>query len=441
MSSEKGRNDIRPGQHPFSSTGRVEGGSESYEVYGTKGYYKTFQPQYKGRPLKHTEMDFNIDLIGQVIRGYRVVGNDILVPDELDLVNDLDKLLTFTSRDMIDAEGNTVYEDDGVTPKLEYIWQLISAGSLSGSKGDKGDSGTNGVQGAQGAQGAQGITGQTGLTGAKGSTGAQGSQGIAGSPLQASIAYMYTYDTSSPSGFPMNTAKAQWFEMEGCLVLNVDDANGADQTNRIKSLVESGSFDITFVNQNGQNNYHHLNIKNAFIDDTSFLNCIAFYVSKINGSNVVNPNPNATGEAKSYNNLGLSTTIAANAFIDKCVQETAYLTINVVPFSQNVANFSEYKDAYATIHEDLIGWTIDSITASWGKTTPNSGNEWQIQHLDDSGSSSQLATFVHPDFTRIHKEFFTNMQALNAGTLHVTPTITPDLSAEGYSATIKLVRY
>ena len=66
----------------------------------TGGDYKNedgqFQPQYPNegnrlRALTHEEMDYNLDLIGQVIKGYRVMGTG---PNgSLDLVNDLDKVL------------------------------------------------------------------------------------------------------------------------------------------------------------------------------------------------------------------------------------------------------------------------------------------------------------------------------------------------------------
>lgn len=440
MSSEKGRNDIRPGQHPFSSTGRVEGGSESYEVYGTKGYYKTFQPQYKGRPLKHTEMDFNIDLIGQVIRGYRVVGNDTLVPDEIDLVNDLDNLLTFTSRDMIDAEGNTVYEDDGVTPKIEYIWQLIDAGSLSGSKGSKGEPGLDGAKGAQGAQGLQGLTGAQGLTGPKGNLGAQGAQGIAGAPLTASIAYMYTYNTVAPSATPLSFTKAEFFEMEGSLVLNAFDANGADQTDKILALTKTGSFEVTFVNQTSQNQFQHFTFKGVQADTTTLSGHIVFYAAKVNGSPAMNVNPSATGTVDHTYTLTANIPIQANTFLDKWAVETVYITHVVGSYSSDISSFTQadfQANSFVT-HDNLLDWTLESITASWGEVT-GYGCVWEIMHEDTNNNLTTFASYVHGDNVRIHTEIL-NTKLNSLGTIWFNPDA-PDPSARGYTVTLKFVKY
>jgi hypothetical protein len=444
MSSEKGRNDIRPGQHPYSSTGRVEGGSESYEVYGTKGYYKTFQPQFKGRPLKHTEMDFNIDLIGQVIKGYRVVGSS-LIPDEIDLTADLDKLLTFTSRDMIDAEGNTVFEDDGTTPKIEYIWELIDAGSLSGSKGDKGEPGTDGAKGSTGAQGLQGLTGAQGLTGVKGNTGAQGAQGIAGTPLDAALLYMYERDTFSPAGVPINPTKAIFFEMEGCLVLNVYDFNstsGNSKLDKILAMIETGTFEITFVSQIGQDKYEHFTFKNAYVDTVTFAasDCIAIYVDKINSNPLMNPNANATGELILGGTLAANTPIQANTFFDKWAQQTVYVTHIVGSYSSDLSSFTQadfQANSFVT-HADLLNWTLESITASWGEVT-GYGGIWEIMLEDSSNTSNTFATYTHPDNTRIHTEIL-NVELNSLGTIWFNPDA-PDPSARGYTVTLKFVKY
>ena len=53
-----------------------------------------YLPQYPNegdrlRPLTHDEMDYNLDLVGQVIKGYRVMGTG--TDGDLDLINDLDK--------------------------------------------------------------------------------------------------------------------------------------------------------------------------------------------------------------------------------------------------------------------------------------------------------------------------------------------------------------
>lgn len=445
MSSEKGRNDIRPGQHPFSSTGRVEGGSESYEVYGTKGYYKTFQPQYKGRPLKHTEMDFNIDLIGQVIRGYRVVGNDTLVPDEIDLVNDLDNLLTFTSRDMIDAEGNTVYEDDGTTPKVEYIWQLIDAGSLSGSKGSKGEPGVNGAKGAQGAQGLQGLTGAQGLTGVKGNTGSQGAQGIPGAAANGGLMYMYTrnvVDLQAPSA--MSNGKSVLITQDASFVINVGDVFNVDHSKKLKSLLLGGTFDLIFVDHNTQSKHEVISFKDvAVVDQSSSTGLLFFYASRANGMDPINPAPVTRSGEITYESSVTTPPYdipMSNMFIDKWIVEKDFLNINVVPYAEDVDTWSAYENDFIVIHPNLVGWTLESITASWGAVI-GAGCPWKIIHIDELENETTITSYTHPDNTRIHTEIV-NVEITELGTIFITPLENPpSTSAQGYTVTLKFVKY
>ena len=79
-------------QDPLDTSGK--------DYKNNKGKY---QPQYpadssanRRRALSHEEMDYNLDLIGQVIQGYRVMGTG---PDgALDLTNDVDKILKFVEK-------------------------------------------------------------------------------------------------------------------------------------------------------------------------------------------------------------------------------------------------------------------------------------------------------------------------------------------------------
>ena len=67
---------------------------ENLQGSGKRGPLGTYQPLYPtelGRSLYHTEMDYNLDLIGQVIQGYRVMGTNAdgsINPD-----NDTEKIL------------------------------------------------------------------------------------------------------------------------------------------------------------------------------------------------------------------------------------------------------------------------------------------------------------------------------------------------------------
>jgi len=317
--SDKGRSDIRPGQHPFSSTGRVESGDETYGVYGAKGYYKTFQPQFKGRPLRHTEMDFNIDLIGQVIKGYRIVGSS-LEADEIDLVNDLDKILMFAERDIEDAEGNIIYEEDGITPKVEYVWELSAIDSISGVKGNTGPTGAQGSTGTAGAQGAIGAQGLTGLTGVRGEVGAQGLQGNAGAAAQSTLIYAFTHDTIAPAAVANLSGFATFYETNGSLMLSFNDSTGTDNQNKFLGLLATGSFDITVVSQpGGANIYNQYSFSEVYVDFSTFStnNCVAIYAANINTVSVSNPDANATGDITINGNLPTNLTIFSNVFIDK----------------------------------------------------------------------------------------------------------------------------
>ena len=69
------------------------------------GYFEPNYPHDIGRALTHPEMDYNLDLIGEIIKGYRVMGTG---PEgEMDLINDVDKVLklyqvTAADQDLID---------------------------------------------------------------------------------------------------------------------------------------------------------------------------------------------------------------------------------------------------------------------------------------------------------------------------------------------------
>lgn len=57
-----------------------------------RGPQGKYQPKYPvDKPLLHEEMDFNLDLIGQVIKGYRVMGTNS--DGSLNLANDVEKVL------------------------------------------------------------------------------------------------------------------------------------------------------------------------------------------------------------------------------------------------------------------------------------------------------------------------------------------------------------
>jgi hypothetical protein len=149
------------------------------------GIYQPLYPGIKGSALTHTEMDYNLDLIGQVIKGYRVMGSG--AAGSLDLINDTNKVLKLYKVQSGDAELLTAgaLVDD-------YVW-IPAAAAVDGSQGyqgAQGDQGFQGFQGIDGVQGSIGFQGDQGLTGDQGFQGAAGFQGFQGiDGVQGSVGF------------------------------------------------------------------------------------------------------------------------------------------------------------------------------------------------------------------------------------------------------------
>jgi hypothetical protein len=446
--SDKGRSDIRPGQHPFSSTGRVIGGDESYGVYGAKGYFKTFQPQFKGRPLRHTEMDFNIDLIGQVIKGYRIVGSS-LEADEIDLVNDLDKILMFAERDMEDADGNIIYEEDGITPKVEYVWELSAIGSISGVKGDTGPIGPKGEPGVNGAQGTQGAQGLRGLTGIKGDTGAQGLQGQAGTPAQAVLTYIFLHDTVNPTATPVAAARMAVFPQNGAIVISFLDNTNTDNEFKFRGLFETGNFDITVASQLGSSFYNQYTISDAYVDFTTFAasSCVVIYAQTFNNVQVNNPDPNATGNIAYNGTISNNVFTVSNVFIDKwnssgsdAVPANTFLNLTVVPNSVDFAS-ATIDDQFIAIHSDIGALSLTGIIASWGILTCTEDITMNIVFTEADNTETTIYTYTHPADDKIFEASINPPISLPALTGIITVTC-PSLPTAlplplGYAVTLR----
>ena len=93
----------------------------------SNGKYSPKYPKDLGRPLQHDEMNYNLDLIGQVIQGYRVMGNG--PAGELDLNGDVNKVLKLH---LITESDSNLINAGGVIG--EYVW-LPSAVSTEGGGG------------------------------------------------------------------------------------------------------------------------------------------------------------------------------------------------------------------------------------------------------------------------------------------------------------------
>lgn len=84
-----------------------------------RGPQGNYQPKYpETRPLRHEEMDYNLDLIGQVIKGYRVMGSG--PAGELDLSTDVEKVLKLYK--VTNSDTNLITSGAQVD---DYVWVPI----------------------------------------------------------------------------------------------------------------------------------------------------------------------------------------------------------------------------------------------------------------------------------------------------------------------------
>lgn len=91
------------------------------------GKYSPKYPKNLDRPLKHGEMDYNLDLIGNTIKGYLVMGSG---PDgDIDLTNDVDKVLQLykvTAED-VNYISNGAEIDDYVWIPVDSVGQVVKS--------------------------------------------------------------------------------------------------------------------------------------------------------------------------------------------------------------------------------------------------------------------------------------------------------------------------
>lgn len=157
---------------------------QNSEERGPLGKYNPIYPGELGRALFHPEMDYNLDLIGQVIHGFRVMGtnND----GTIDVDDDVEKVLKLyivTSDDTVLIGAGAVIGDRVWIPAA-----VSTGGGPTGPRGPQGDQGPRGFQGPQGNQGRQGAQGNQGTQGPSavgqpgqaGGAGPQGNQGTFG---------------------------------------------------------------------------------------------------------------------------------------------------------------------------------------------------------------------------------------------------------------------
>jgi len=88
-----------------------------------RGEEGKYQPKYPvDKPLLHEEMDYNLDLIGQVIKGYRVMGSG--PAGELDLSADVEKVLKLYK---VTSDDTTLI--DAGAEIGDYVWTPSTVGS------------------------------------------------------------------------------------------------------------------------------------------------------------------------------------------------------------------------------------------------------------------------------------------------------------------------
>lgn len=144
------------------------------------GKYNPLYPGELGRALFHPEMDYNLDLIGQVIHGFRVMGTNI--DGTINTEDDVEKVLKLY---IVTSEDTTLIDAGAVIG--DRVWIPAAVSTEGGPTGPRGYQGYQGAQGRQGSQGSQGTQGRQGTTGAQGTqgpsaVGAPGDPGGAGPP-------------------------------------------------------------------------------------------------------------------------------------------------------------------------------------------------------------------------------------------------------------------
>ena len=234
---------------------------------GPQGKYNPLYPGELGRALFHPEMDYNLDLIGQIIHGFRVMGSNndgtINVDDDVEKVL---KLYIVTSDDNILISAGAVIGD------RVWVPATISTGGgpqgyqgTQGRQGSQGRQGPRGFQGAQGFQGSQGFQGpiaigtpgETGADGIKGDQGPQGFQGVQGTQgVQGSVGNYggdslrflvgtYNGDTAANGAITFSNTTTLPSPTLSVIVSHID-ADGGDAATWIASMIAAkGSLRIT----------------------------------------------------------------------------------------------------------------------------------------------------------------------------------------------------
>ena len=154
---------------------------------GPQGKYNPLYPGELGRALFHPEMDYNLDLIGQVIHGFRVMGSNN--DGTINANDDVEKVLKLY---IVTSDDDALIEAGALVGDRVWVPVTVSTGGgpqgyqgYQGRQGSQGRQGPRGFQGTQGIQGNQGFQGPVAIglpgdTGGDGPQGFQGPQGVQG---------------------------------------------------------------------------------------------------------------------------------------------------------------------------------------------------------------------------------------------------------------------
>ena len=214
---------------------------------GPQGKYNPLYPGERGRALFHPEMDYNLDLIGQVIHGYRVMGtnND----GTINVTSDVDKVLKLH----LVVAGDTALILAGAEIG-DYVWIPTVVTQNVGPQGNQGRQGPQGNQGNQGpsavgAPGEPGIDGPQGFQGNLGPQGNQGPQGFQGSTGNYggdSLRFLVGNYNGSSAATGAITFSSSTPASTITVIASTTDADGASANTWFTSMVaQGGSVRIT----------------------------------------------------------------------------------------------------------------------------------------------------------------------------------------------------
>jgi len=286
-------------------------GIDPSQYSGANGQFLPLLPNLLGRPLAHDEMDYNLELLDEVVRNYRVMNSNggtttlgagdvnkylkfanvngeyvwIMDPGSggsgsIDFIVDSNNTTTVASAstvDLVSGANITITLSETPAGTAQYTIESTGGGG-SGDKGDKGDpgaagdkgeTGTTGDKGDKGAAGDKGDKGEAstvpgpqgdkGDVGAKGDAGTSGTSGAKGEPgaLGGAVAYSEIHDAFvTPSTLNLTTSFTGWNTGGFGETNNVTHTSGSGPDPDQFEIIETGVYQFvgSFAIQSSVNN-------------------------------------------------------------------------------------------------------------------------------------------------------------------------------------------